>query len=141
MCRAITILLLLSTPAFAQGTADSLTLLNLEAVWNNAHLAADATALDSLWADDLQVIVPGMRTMNKSDVLGFVQSGRMKFERYETTDVIVTVSGDSARASGLVRRSRTINNERVEDRWHFEKMYARQSSRWRVVLWKARQQN
>lgn len=138
MHRIIFSIILVSSSAVAQEAADSMKLLNLEAAWNNAHLEANAAALDSLWSDDLQVIVPGMRTMSKSDVLGFVRSGRMKFERYETTGVGVIVSGDSAKASGLVRRSRTINNERVEDRWQFEKVYARQSGRWRVVVWKAR---
>jgi hypothetical protein len=128
---------LLSSSAIAQDTADSLNLLNLETAWNNAHLEANAAALDSLWSDDLQVTVPGMRTMSKSDVLGFVRSGRMKFQRYETTNVHVAVAGDSATVKGIVHRARTINNEKVEDHWQFLKGYVRRAGRWQVVLWKA----
>ncbi len=129
------VLAMASTPA--QTTKDSLEILRLESVWNNAHLASDAAALDSLWADEFQVFVPGMRTMNKSDVLEFVRSGRMKFQRYETSGTLVSVSADSAIVSGVVFRLRIMKDQSVEDRWRFTKRLVRRSDRWRVVSWSA----
>ena len=37
-----------------------------------------------------------MPVMSKSDVLSFVGSGRMHFERYETSDIRVRVYGTAA---------------------------------------------
>lgn len=61
----------------------------LESLWNDAHLRGDADALDRLWTDDFRVFVPGMTPMSKADALAFFRSGRMKFLRYETSDVDV----------------------------------------------------
>jgi hypothetical protein len=55
-------------------------LLRLESVWNDAHIRGNAGALDRLCADDLLVTVPGMRVMTKSESLGTLRSGRIKFD-------------------------------------------------------------
>jgi Domain of unknown function (DUF4440) len=68
----------------------------LESEWNQAHMKGDAATLEALWSDDLVVAVPGMPVMSKSDVLSFVGSGRMHFERYETSDIRVRVYGTAA---------------------------------------------
>ena len=56
----------------------------LEKVWNDAHEHGDADALQSLWAEALEVAVPRMPVMSKTDVVAFARSGRMKFLRYAT---------------------------------------------------------
>ena len=45
----------------ASADADVTTLARLEADWNAAHVRGDAAALDHLFADDVVVMVPGMR--------------------------------------------------------------------------------
>ncbi len=47
-------------PSISQTPPDNDTreLTHLEDVWNQAHVAGDAEALDHLWADDLEVAVP-----------------------------------------------------------------------------------
>ena len=54
--------------------------------------------------DDLEVAVPKMPVMKKADVLEFARSGRMKFSRYETSDVRVRVYGDAADPKNLEAR-------------------------------------
>jgi hypothetical protein len=44
-------------------------LMHLEDVWNQAHVAGDAEALDHLWADDLEVAVPHMAVMTRAEAL------------------------------------------------------------------------
>ncbi len=66
---------------------DTVELAKLERLWNDAHRKGDAGALDRLWADELEVVVPQMRPMSKQEVLGFARAGRMSFERYETSEV------------------------------------------------------
>jgi ketosteroid isomerase-like protein len=109
----------------------------LETVWNQAHEKGDATALDRLWSDDLEVAVPKMPVMTKAQALAFARSGRMKFERYQTSDVKVRRYGDAAVVTGRLQRTRTINGKTMDDDWRFTKVYARQQGRWQVVSFHA----
>ncbi len=129
-------LLLFNVEAVAQPDTEQ-EFMRLEQVWNQAHLNNDAAALETLWADDLTVMVPGMAAMSKSDVLSFVKSGRMKFSRYETTDLKVRSFGDTVIVSGNLFRSRTLGATLHEDRWQFMKVYARRNGNWRVVAFTA----
>lgn len=59
-------------------------------------MRGDAEALDRLWADDFVVTVPGMLVMAKPDTIGVWRTGRMKFQRYETSDVRMRVYDNAA---------------------------------------------
>ena len=71
--------------------------------------------------------------MSKQDVLGVARSGRMKFERYATSDVVIRVYDHAAVVTGKLERVRTLNGQTVTDHWQFTKVYVRKSGRWRVV--------
>ena len=116
---------------------DTVQLLALEKVWNDAHIQGNADALDALWAQELTVTVPGMRVLTKSDSLMFFRSGRMKFQRYETSDVKVQIFKDAAVVTGRLLRARTISGKEIVDDWRFTKVYIRSSGQWRVVAWHA----
>ena len=122
---------LLCTSALAQGSAqpsadqDVARFTQLESQWNDAHLRGDADALDRLWADDLRVVVPRMTPMSKADALSFFRSGRMKFLRYETSELGVRVYADTAVVTGRLRRSRERSGQMLEDDWRFTKVYVR----------------
>jgi ketosteroid isomerase-like protein len=109
----------------------------LESRWNDAHLRGDAHALERLWADDLRVVVPKMPPLTKADALSFLRSGRMKFSRYETSELGVRVYGDTAVVTGRLRRSRERSGQTVEDDWRFTKVYVRTNDAWRVVAYHA----
>jgi ketosteroid isomerase-like protein len=130
------LLLFVAIGAAAQSESDQ-EFIRLEQVWNRAHLNNDAAILETLWADDLTVMVPGMAPMGKSDTLSFVKTGRMKFSRYETTDLKIRGFGDTAIVSGNLFRSRTLGGTLHEDRWQFMKVYARRSGKWMVVAFTA----
>lgn len=130
-------ILALALPLQNHDTPDVKELLRLETVWNDAHQNGDADALNKLWADDLEVTVPKMPVMSKADVLGFAKSGRMKFERYQTSDVKVRVYGDAAVVSGRLQRTRTLNGKTLDDNWNFLKVYVRHGGRWQVVAFQA----
>lgn len=127
--------LLVVTPAAGQG--DSTELRRLEAVWNTAHRAGDADALDRIWAEDLEVDVPGMTPMTKAESLAFARTGRMRFDRYETSDVKVRTYGDTAVVTGRLQRTRTVEGRQRADDWRFTKVYARAAGAWRVVSFHA----
>ena len=48
--------------------------MRLESVWNTAHTTGDAETLDRLWANDLEVEVPGMTPMTKAESLAFART-------------------------------------------------------------------
>ena len=128
-----------SKPVSAQSSSehDKQELERLEKVWNEAHEHGDADVLQSLWADDLEVDVPKMPAMTKPEVLAFARSGRMKFLRYETSDISIRVYGDAAVVTGRMQRTRTLNGQELSDDWRFTKVYARHEQTWRVVSFHA----
>jgi ketosteroid isomerase-like protein len=117
--------------------ADVAELTRLEALWNDAHRRGDAPALDRLWAEELVAIVPRMAPLPKQDALAFVRSARMKFLRYESSEVTVKVYGDNAVARGRLLRARELGGQTLQDNWRFTKVYVRQGGQWRVVAFHA----
>ena len=109
----------------------------LEAEWNTAHVQGDATTLASLFADDLVVVVPGMRPLSKADSLGMFTVGGMKFDRYESTDIQSRVYGETAIVTGRIKRTRTIGGKTMDDDWRFTKVYLRRAGHWQVVSFHA----
>ena len=95
--------------AAAQSTrdVDARELERLEVVWNEAHEHGDAGALETLWADDMEVAVPKMPVLTKADALKFARSGRMKFLSYKTSDIRVRVYGNAAVVTGRLQRTRS----------------------------------
>jgi ketosteroid isomerase-like protein len=109
----------------------------LEAEWSDAHVRGDAPVLDRLFSDDLVVVVPGMRVMTKMDALGMFRSGRMKFDRYETSETKFRVYNDTAIVTGRLRRTRMVAGATVDDDWRYTKVYIRRADRWQVVSFHA----
>jgi ketosteroid isomerase-like protein len=121
----------------APADAEVTTLARLEADWNAAHVRGDAAALEHLLADDVVVMVPGMRVMTKADAVGMFTSGRMKFDRYETSETTFRVYDATAIVTGRLRRTRVFAGATVDDDWRFTKVYVRRAGRWQVVSFHA----
>lgn len=134
---AFVIAALIQSPSPPRTDANVDALTRLEAEWNDAHIRGDAAALDRLFADDLFVVVTGMRPMSKADSLSVFSSGRMKFDRYESSDTQIRVYDATAVVTGRIRRARTMPNRSVEDDWRFTKVYVRRDNRWQVVSFHA----
>lgn len=127
----------LSVLSVAPAQPETETFIRLETMWNTAHRTGDTDALDRLWASDLEVDVPGMAPMTKTEALAFAGTGRMRFERYETSQVNVRIYGDAAVVTGRLQRTRTVDNRQRADDWRFTKVYTRQAGTWRVVSFHA----
>ena len=126
-----------ATKAALDGDQAKTELLALEKTWNEAHLRGDADALERLWAEDLVVTVPHMPSMSRDDALSIWRSGRMRFDRYETSDVDVALHGESAIVTGRLVRSRTRDGKAVIDDYRFTKTYMRTATGWKVVTFHA----
>ena len=121
----------------AQASDADVALARLEAEWNTAHVQGDVTTLGRIFADDLIVVVPGMRPLNKDDSLGMFKVGGMKFDRYESSDTQSRVYGDTAIVTGRIKRTRTIAGRTMDDDWRFTKVYLRRAGNWQVVSFHA----
>jgi Domain of unknown function (DUF4440) len=118
--------------------SDSTELARLETAWNEAHVKGDADALDRLAADALVVTVPEMPVMTKASSFGVLRAGRMKFDRYETSDTSIRVYDRSAIVTGRLRRTRANSGRTFEDDWLFTKTYVRAADgRWQVAAFHA----
>lgn len=113
------------------------TLDRLEAAWNLAHVRGDAAALDRIFSDDVVIIVPGMRVMTKADAVGMFTSGRMKFDKYDTSETSFRILDDTAIVTGRLKRVRVINGATTDDDWRFTKVYVRRGDRWQVISFHA----
>lgn len=122
--------LIMENPAIAELT-------RLETVWNEAHLRGDAEALAGLCADDLVVTVQAMPVMTKEEAVGFLKSGQMRFDRYQTSDIKVRVYDIAAIVTGRLQRTRTVNGRAVDDDWQFTKTYVRRQGKWLVAAFHA----
>jgi ketosteroid isomerase-like protein len=117
--------------------ADQVELQRLEKVWNDAHLGGDIAALDDLWADELVVTIPRMQLMNKMQSLAIWRTGRLKFQRYETSDTAFRIYGEAAVVTGRLVRERTFAGKNIHEDWRFTKVYVHRQGKWRVVSWQA----
>jgi ketosteroid isomerase-like protein len=123
-------------PSAAPGT-EIADIARLETAWNEAHQKGDAAVLESLWADDLVVTVPNMAVITRDAAVAVVRSGRMKFRRYETSDVSIRVYGGAAVVTGRLQRTRDVGDRVLDDDWRFTKVYVRRDGRWQVVAFQA----
>ena len=124
-------------PPRTASDADVRDLKSLETIWNEAHERGDADALEQLWADDLEVAVPRMPVLTKADATRFARSGRMKFVRYQTSDLRFRIYQNAAVVTGRMQRTRSMNGQQISDNWRFTKMYIRKGQQWRVVAFHA----
>jgi hypothetical protein len=127
----------LAPTAASQNSQDTTEFFRLEDVWNQSHVRGDASALDSLWAQELVVTASGMTPMTKGQTMAFFRSGRMKFQQYTSSEIRVRLLGETAIVTGRVQRRRTMGDRNVGDDWLFTKTYIRRAGRWQVAAWHA----
>jgi len=137
VCAGLAALVAQPVPSPEPKDADTAELTRLERVWNDAHLSGNGAALEALWADDVEVAIPRMPVLYKAELVSFARSGRMKFIRYETSDLHIRTYGSSAVVTGRLQRKRAMGDREVDDDWRFTKVYVRNSGGWRLVAFHA----
>jgi ketosteroid isomerase-like protein len=127
----------LAAAAHAQAPPADQELARLETVWNDAHVRGDAAPLERIAADDLVVIVPAMPVMSGTDAFAVLRSGRMRFDRYDTSEIRIRLYDKAAIVTGRLQRTRTMNGQPVNDDWRFTKVYIGASGQWRLASFHA----
>ena len=139
-CSVLSILAVIfiqTSVAKPDDSVDVQELKRLEKVWNDAYVRADADALEQLCANDLVVTMTDMVVLNKRSSIAILRSGKVKFERYETSDLGIHVYDRAAVVTGRLQRTRSVQGREMNDEWRFTKVYIRRGGKWLVVAWHA----
>ena len=75
--------------------------------------------------------------MTKEESVGVLKSGRMTFDRYQTSDIKVRIYDSAAIVTGRLQRTRNVNGRTMEDDWQFTKTYVRRQGKWLVAAFHA----
>ena len=119
--------------AKAQSSDTRQELIALEQNFNAALLSADWRAVERIYADDLVFTNADGSVTNKSDEVGAVKSGDIKFESIEMSDVKVQDLGDVAVLTGkLVERVRYKTTD-LGGTYRFTDVWAKRNGLWQIV--------
>jgi ketosteroid isomerase-like protein len=121
---------------------DSLRRLELEralAAFSAAFLQADASALDFLLTDDYVHTNGGSGgVLDKARWLGYIRtrraelaSGRLRVDRYESSDVTIRWHGDAAVVSSQVESEGTRDGRPFATRLQVTQVWVRSGGQWR----------
>ena len=98
-----------------------------------AQIAADAVALDRIYADDFIGIGPSGTMRTKAQVIADFTSGNLKFQSITTDDVQLRVYGNTVVETG---RSTMIGQDKgkvVPRDNRFTRVWIKQGTRWQLV--------
>jgi hypothetical protein len=110
---------------------DTREVLAVESEYVRAHLERDVEALDRVLADDFSSFGGRVR---KGHRLAILADPNFRVVTLETSGVVVTVEGDSARVSGRARlRAGWRGREMDFPTYEFKRRLARRDGRWQIV--------
>jgi uncharacterized protein (TIGR02246 family) len=98
-----------------------------------AQIAADAVALDRIYADDFMGVGPSGTVRTKAQVISDFTSGDLKFQSITTDEVQVRVYENTAVETGLSTMSGQDKGKAVPRDTRFTRVWVKQQGRWRLV--------
>jgi len=98
-----------------------------------AQIAADAAALDRIYADDFIGVGPSGTVRTKAQVIADFTAGTLKFQSITTDEVQVRVYGNAAVETGLSTMVGQDKGNAVPRDTRFTRVWVKQQGRWRLV--------
>jgi uncharacterized protein (TIGR02246 family) len=98
-----------------------------------AQIAADAVALDRIYADDFIGVGPSGTVRTKPQVIADFTSGDLKFQSITTGEVQVRVYENTAVETGLSTMVGQDKGKAVPRDTRFTRVWIKQQGRWRLV--------
>lgn len=115
---------------------DERAILQLQREWWDAVLRRDVDYLDKLLLDDW-VFTNGRGEMNrnKAEELAEVREGAVRYTRFENSDLVVRVHGDTAVLTGRTKVQGAIvaTDQALNVELRFTATFARVGGRWRAL--------
>lgn len=123
----------LSLAAGRSAAKDEDEIKKLEQDWAQAVPNSGAAAIDHYAAEDILMISPGGRVMNKAQYKMNLSSGDLKFESMELSDITVHVYGDTAVVVGTHTLRGTYNGQDISGRYRVTDTWVKRNGKWQVV--------
>lgn len=128
---------LLITLAFAQSSGDANAereVRHMEHQWREAWLAADATAMERIYADDYMAI-PNIGTVStRAEIMADVRRGVFKYARMDHSEMSVRIYGDTAVVVGRTSNEGRRGGRDVSGDFRYTRIYVKRSGHWQAVL-------
>ena len=125
--------LLIAVAVPATPAQDEAAIRALEKKWDAANMRGDAAALDSLFADSFIATDSDGVVRHKSEVVGELKTGRIKYTAAKSDELRVILHGDAAVVSGRWTGTFTHNGKTTNLRERFTNLYVRLNGQWRCV--------
>ena len=123
--NVVLVLLLVSSVAGAQDDD----VRQVEAEWARALVAADVSALDALYADDLVYVHSNGAVDTKEQWLDLIGSGRVDFSSAKPRNTMVRTYGDSAVVNALYDSVLNGTSMAIQ----YVTVFVKDDGRWRIV--------
>jgi hypothetical protein len=122
--------------AQASGTEAAIATLETERI--DAVIKGDRATLDRIFADDLSYVHASGRVDTKATMLADVAAGRMKYKKFDRTDVHVRAYTASAIVTGKAAVDVDIDQKTLVLNILFTGVYVKQpDGSWRMVAWQS----
>ena len=100
----------------------------------DALVRADTAVADRLHAADFQLITPGGFAYSKSQYLGMIGSGTLKYTVWRPETIDVRLYGAAAVIRYRARLGASANGAAVPEAWHWHTdLYENRDGRWQIV--------
>jgi ketosteroid isomerase-like protein len=93
----------------------------------------DAVAMETIFSEDYDLVVPTGDVMNKRQLIEIYRSGDMKQETLEVENLQVRVYGDMAIARGLYRSGFKYKGQQMEQTFLRTDVLAKSLGNWQIV--------
>jgi len=142
---ALAAICLLSVPlvVIGQGKDDKAeqTIKGLTDQWRQALLKADVATYDKLTADSFITIGTAGRAFTKAEIVELLNSGKLKYDAYDYSDVKVRLYGDAAVVNCMLnQKGRIGDRDLIAGPFLVVLVWAKRNGQWQTVSWQGTRQ-
>jgi len=105
----------------------------LEQNWAQATIKQGAAAVDQYEADDIVDTDPSGRVTDKAQDKVDLNSGDLKFQSMELSDMTVHVYGNTAVAAGTNTLNGTYKGQDISGKYRFTDTWVKRNGKWQVA--------
>ena len=111
---------------------DAVDVCNVNGQWDQANLKMDASIVAPI-LDDAFFWVAGERLRPKADIIDILRTTTVRFDIYESINVVVYYNGPMAHAVGISRRKVRIGDPEHTGDWRFTRTFVKRNGTWRIL--------
>jgi ketosteroid isomerase-like protein len=118
----------------APAGSDEQAILSIEDQLRNAALKGDTSFLQNNTSDDY-VSISGAtgRLATKAETMSMLQSGGLKYQSIDASEVKVHLHGDAALVTGLANVKGTLAGNDISGAYRFMRIYKKHGTKWLVI--------